>query len=64
MISMTTGGSAIFHPFALFVLVILLGGVALFVVMSIQLWKLFCAGDACGGGTRLRDDRESGPAFE
>ncbi|MGA5758556.1 hypothetical protein [Nonomuraea bangladeshensis] len=60
MISMTTGGSVIFHPFALFVLVILLGGVALFVVMSIQLWKLFCS----GGGTRLQDDRESGPAFE
>ncbi|MGI5288366.1 hypothetical protein ACQEVF_34200 [Nonomuraea polychroma] len=54
----------IFHPFALFVLVILLGGVALFVVMSIQLWKLFCVGDASGGGTQLRDDRESGPASE
>ncbi|MGA4991190.1 hypothetical protein [Nonomuraea bangladeshensis] len=60
MISMTAGGSVVFHPFALFVLVILLGGVALFVVMSIQLWKLFCA----GGGTRLQYDRESGPAFE
>jgi hypothetical protein len=61
MISLTTGGPVIFHPFALFVLVILLGGVALFVVMAIQLWKLFCA-SASGGGARLRGDRESGRA--
>ncbi|MFI6710515.1 hypothetical protein ACIBF7_29040 [Nonomuraea sp. NPDC050478] len=47
----------IFHPYALCALVIMLGGVALFVVMSIHLWKLFC-GSAPGGDTRLSDDRE------
>ncbi|MFI9596543.1 hypothetical protein [Nonomuraea sp. NPDC052265] len=45
----------IFDPFVLFVLAILLGGVALFVVMSIQLWKLFC-------GSPSRGDRDDGSA--
>lgn len=49
-----------FHPFTLFVIAILLGGVALFVVMSIQLCRLFC-GNASGGSARPRGDREGGP---
>ncbi|MFG2077827.1 hypothetical protein [Nonomuraea maritima] len=39
----------IFHPFGLFVFAILVGGVALFVVMSVELYKMFCGGAGLPG---------------